>query len=259
MSRNNELQDAVKRSLERYFKDLIHKGAHLTEAQRVRLKELNEELSSLQTQFSKNVLADTNDLAVLVVVINVKIPLDYWMLTTYMRAVVPVAMQRSLPALMKASSAGAPTEAACSRPAIRSVTAGAARIKGYTEAEILGANFSCFYTPEDRRNGLPQRALRTAIEEGRFEGEGWRLRKDGTPFWSHVVIDPIRSPEGVLLGFAKITRDLTEKREQEEALRAADSPLAYMIADRGSTSRIWIRTLPRPPACPNTHLAASAK
>ena len=112
---------------------------------------------------------------------------------------------------------------------VSSWNAGAARIKGYTEAEILGANFSCFYTPEDRRSGLPQRALRTAIEEGRFEGEGWRLRKDGTPFWSHVVIDPIRSPEGVLLGFAKITRDLTERKAAEETLKQSEQQFRLLV------------------------------
>ena len=112
---------------------------------------------------------------------------------------------------------------------VSSWNAGAARIKGYTEAQILGANFSCFYTPEDRRNGLPQRALRTAIEEGRFEGEGWRLRKDGTPFWSHVVIDPIRSPEGVLLGFAKITRDLTERKAAEETLKQSEQQFRLLV------------------------------
>lgn len=112
---------------------------------------------------------------------------------------------------------------------VSSWNAGAARIKGYTEAEILGANFSCFYTPEDRRNGLPQRALRTAVEEGRFEGEGWRLRKDGTPFWSHVVIDPIRSPEGVLLGFAKITRDLTERKAAEETLKQSEQQFRLLV------------------------------
>lgn len=112
---------------------------------------------------------------------------------------------------------------------VSSWNAGAARIKGYTEAEILGANFSCFYTPEDRRNGLPQRALRTAVEEGRFEGEGWRLRKDGTPFWSHVVIDPIRSPEGTLLGFAKITRDLTERKAAEETLKQSEQQFRLLV------------------------------
>jgi PAS domain S-box-containing protein len=95
---------------------------------------------------------------------------------------------------------------------------GAQRIKGYTPAEIVGRHFSQFYTPEDRAKGVPQRALDTALREGRFENEGWRLRKDGSRFWSHVIIDPIRNDEGELLGFAKITRDITERKETQESL-----------------------------------------
>src|SRR5581483_6135406 len=91
--------------------------------------------------------------------------------------------------------------------------AGAQRIKGYTPNEIIGQHFSRFYTEEDRRNGMPQKALDMAIREGRFETEGWRVRKDGTRFWSHVVIDPIRDDDGNLLGFAKITRDATERKQ----------------------------------------------
>ncbi|WP_095171520.1 PAS domain-containing sensor histidine kinase [Pseudomonas sp. Irchel 3H3] len=107
--------------------------------------------------------------------------------------------------------------------------AGAARIKGYDEAEILGAHFSRFYTPGDRQDGTPQRALRTAIEEGRFEGEGWRVRKDGSHFWSHVVIDPIRDPRGKLLGFAKITRDLTERKAAEETLKQSEQQFRLLV------------------------------
>ncbi|HEY2482628.1 MAG TPA: PAS domain S-box protein [Caulobacteraceae bacterium] len=92
---------------------------------------------------------------------------------------------------------------------------GAQRFKGYAAEEILGQHFSRFYTPEDRAAGVPARALRTAAQEGRFEGEGWRLRKDGSRFWAHVIIDPIREPSGALAGFAKITRDLTEQHEAE--------------------------------------------
>ncbi len=90
---------------------------------------------------------------------------------------------------------------------------GAQRFKGYTADEIVGQHFSRFYTPEDRAVALPARALRTAATEGRFENEGWRVRKDGTRFWAHVVIDPIRAEDGTLIGFAKVTRDLTERRE----------------------------------------------
>ncbi|HKH95543.1 MAG TPA: PAS domain S-box protein, partial [Beijerinckiaceae bacterium] len=104
--------------------------------------------------------------------------------------------------------------------------AGAQRFKGYTEAEILGHHFSRFYTDEDRAAGVPARALATAAREGRFEAEGWRVRKDGARFWANVVIDPIRRPSGELVGFAKVTRDLTARREAEEALRSANERLA---------------------------------
>ncbi len=103
--------------------------------------------------------------------------------------------------------------------------AGAQRIKGYAPAEIIGQHFSRFYTEEDRASGLPQRALETAVREGRFEIEGWRVRKDGSRFWSHVVIDPIRDDDGQLLGFAKITRDMTERKEAQESLERAREAL----------------------------------
>ena len=96
--------------------------------------------------------------------------------------------------------------------------AGAQRIKGYAADEIVGKHFSQFYLPEDRDRGDPQRGLEAALREGRFEKEGWRVRKDGTPFWANVVIDPIRDPDGTLLGFAKITRDISERRENQIAL-----------------------------------------
>ncbi|MDR6928211.1 PAS domain S-box protein [Pseudomonas sp. BE134] len=112
---------------------------------------------------------------------------------------------------------------------ITSWNAGARRFKGYEEAEILGQHFSRFYTEEDRRAGLPQRALDTAINEGRFEGEGWRVRKDGTHFWSHVVIDPIRDPSGKLLGFAKITRDLTDRKMAEETLKQSEQQFRLLV------------------------------
>ncbi|WP_036266779.1 PAS domain-containing sensor histidine kinase [Methylobacterium sp. 10] len=95
---------------------------------------------------------------------------------------------------------------------------GAQRFKGYTDDEIIGEHFSRFYTDEDRTSGLPAKALRTAATEGRFEAEGWRVRKDGTCFWAHVVIDPIRGEHGELIGFAKITRDVTERRNTERTL-----------------------------------------
>jgi len=95
---------------------------------------------------------------------------------------------------------------------------GAQRFKGYTEQEILGEHFSRFYTEEDYAAELPRRALETAVREGRFENEGWRVRKDGSRFWAHVVIDSIRDADGNLIGFAKVTRDITERRAAEEAL-----------------------------------------
>ncbi|WP_285429669.1 PAS domain-containing sensor histidine kinase [Pseudomonas sp. fls2-241-R2A-110] len=112
---------------------------------------------------------------------------------------------------------------------ITSWNAGARRFKGYEEAEILGQHFSRFYTEEDRQAGLPQRALDTAIREGRFEGEGWRVRKDGTHFWSHVVIDPIIDPSGKLLGFAKITRDLTDRKMAEETLKQSEQQFRLLV------------------------------
>jgi PAS domain S-box-containing protein len=95
---------------------------------------------------------------------------------------------------------------------------GAWRIKGYRADEIIGQHFSRFYTEEDRAGGLPQRALATAAQEGRFEGEGWRVRKDGERFWANVVIDVIRDDAGELIGFAKVTRDITERRKAQEAV-----------------------------------------
>jgi PAS domain S-box-containing protein len=103
--------------------------------------------------------------------------------------------------------------------------AGAQRIKGYGAGEIIGKHFSQFYTPEDREQGAPARALETAAREGRFESEGWRVRKDGTRFWSHVIIDCIRDDEGVLRGFAKVTRDNTERKAAQEALDRAREAL----------------------------------
>ena len=95
---------------------------------------------------------------------------------------------------------------------------GAQRFKGYTANEILGEHFSRFYTPEDRAANLPASVLKTAADEGRFEAEGWRVRKDGTRFWAHVIVDAIYDERGGLIGFAKVTRDLTERRQAAQAL-----------------------------------------
>jgi PAS domain S-box-containing protein len=95
---------------------------------------------------------------------------------------------------------------------------GAQRIKGYLPEEIIGQHFSVFYTPEDREAGEPQRALGIATREGRFENRSWRVRKDGTRFLAHVVVDAIRGETGTLLGFAKITRDVTEAHKAQQDL-----------------------------------------
>jgi PAS domain S-box-containing protein len=102
---------------------------------------------------------------------------------------------------------------------------GAQRIKGYTADEIVGQHFSRFYTPEDVAAGVPARALATARREGRYEAEGWRRRKDGSRFWASVVIDPIRDDDGELIGFGKVTRDLTERREAQLQLEQSREQL----------------------------------
>jgi PAS domain S-box-containing protein len=95
--------------------------------------------------------------------------------------------------------------------------AGAERLKGYTEDEIVGQNFSKFFVPEDREAGKPEAALKTAAENGQWEDEGWRVRKNGTRFWGLAVIDAIHDDKGTLIGFVKITRDMTERRALEQA------------------------------------------
>lgn len=102
---------------------------------------------------------------------------------------------------------------------------GARRFKGYDDHEVIGTHFSRFFSAEDRAARLPSKALEAAATVGRFEGEGWRWRKDGSRFWAHVVIDPIRDPDGTLIGFAKITRDITERHEAEIARHRAEQEL----------------------------------
>jgi PAS domain S-box-containing protein len=108
---------------------------------------------------------------------------------------------------------------------ITSWNIGGQRIKGYSPEEILGQHFSRFYTETDRANGKPKRALQIARDQGRYEEEGWRVRKDGTFFWASVIIDPIYE-DGKLVGFAKITRDITERREAQLKLEEMQKHLA---------------------------------
>ena len=107
--------------------------------------------------------------------------------------------------------------------------AGAQRFKQYSAPEIIGRHFSCFYPPEEMAKLKPEDELAIALRDGRFETEGWRLRKDGTRFWANVVITPVRSREGELIGFLKVTRDLTERRRAEENLRASEEQLRLLI------------------------------
>jgi len=106
---------------------------------------------------------------------------------------------------------------------------GAERIKGYAADEIIGSHFSRFYPPEDLIKGLPQTELRQAAKDGAFEDEGWRVRKDGSMFWANVVITAMRDEAGELVGYAKVTRDLTQRRNQEEALRVSEERFRLLV------------------------------
>ncbi|WP_431469680.1 PAS domain S-box protein [Sphingosinithalassobacter sp. LHW66-3] len=108
---------------------------------------------------------------------------------------------------------------------INSWNSGAQAIKGYAESEVVGRNFSLFYTEEDQSRGAPERALQTALRDGKFEAEALRVRKDGSLFWAHVVLDPIYDDQGTHVGFAKITRDISERKEAEEELRRTQEAL----------------------------------
>src|SRR6266566_721346 len=102
---------------------------------------------------------------------------------------------------------------------------GAERIKGYRAEEIVGQHFSTFYPPDDVAQGKPQWALEIAEREGRHEDEGWRVRKDGTRFWANSVISPMRDSQGGLIGYAKVTRDLTQRRRADQALAQTNQEL----------------------------------
>ena len=109
---------------------------------------------------------------------------------------------------------------------------GARLLKGYAEDEILGTHFSRFYTAEDRLAGKPERLLTLAREQGRVEAEGWRVRKDGTRFWANVVVTALPDESGQVREFAKITRDLTERRQAQETLRRSHQDLEARVAER---------------------------
>jgi PAS domain S-box-containing protein len=115
---------------------------------------------------------------------------------------------------------------------VASWNAGAERIKQYSESEIVGQNYSVFYTPEDLARGLPQRNLRIAAEQGHFGDEGWRVRKDGTRLWCSIVITPIQDEEGQLVGFTKITRDITDRKLLMDQIQQHAADLEHQIAER---------------------------
>lgn len=125
---------------------------------------------------------------------------------------------------------------------VRTWNAGARRIKGYATGEIVGRHFAAFYTPEDVAAGKPERGLRAAMTTGHWEDEGWRVRRDGSRFWASVVLTALRDEEGQLVGFAKVTRDLTERHraEEERARLLAEeraARAATVVAERAVRAR----------------------
>jgi PAS domain S-box-containing protein len=121
---------------------------------------------------------------------------------------------------------------------------GAQTLKGYSKEEIIGKHFSKFYLPEAVASGWPERELDLAGKEGRFADEGWRVRKDGTAFWASVIITALRRPDGGLTGFAKVTQDLTERRQTEERFQTLNRELRHKVSELDEAKRIdELRTL----------------
>ena len=123
--------------------------------------------------------------------------------------------------------------------------AGAQRIKGYKAEEIVGRHFSVFYTKEASDKRWPQHELEVARFKGRFEDEGWRVRKDGSQFWANVIITSLLNQSGTLLGFSKITRDLTERKRAEEAIQAANAALEDQVQQRTAELHRTVEELAR--------------
>jgi PAS domain S-box-containing protein len=123
---------------------------------------------------------------------------------------------------------------------VSSWNAGAQRIKGYTAGEVLGTHFSRFFTPEDAAAGKPQRALEVAARVGRFEDEAWRVRKDGSRFWANVVVTALHDASGALRGFAKVTRDFSERRAAEETTRQLAAERAARAAAESSERKLAV-------------------
>jgi PAS domain S-box-containing protein len=130
----------------------------------------------------------------------------------------------------------------------RDVNSGAERLKGYKGDEIIGKDFSVFYTEEARQAGHPKRLLETALREGRYEEENWRVREDGRRFWASVIITAIRDESRALVGFAKVTRDLTERRLAEEKREAARHEAERVLHESEEMFRLLVDDLVTTPA-----------
>lgn len=124
---------------------------------------------------------------------------------------------------------------------VTSWNASAQRISGLNESDVVGTHFSRFYTSEDIAADLPMKSLKIAAETGCFEGENWHVREDSTKFWAHVVIDRIKNDVGDVIGFAKVTCDLTERRETAQALEQAKEALFHSQKNGGNWKTNWRR------------------